>query len=174
MKIILVLFTVIGILFFQNNLNAQDPLKVGHLNVVEILTALPETDSAQILLETDTKDLELMLEEMQVEYNKLVNEYQENMNNYSDLIRSTKEADIVEMQHRIQTFQQNASQQLQQRNVELMQPIYNKIQIAIDQVGVNEGYSYILDLSKGVVVFTGIKSENLNSQVLQVLGITEQ
>ena len=71
---------------------------------------------------------------------------------YSEVIRSTKESDIVEMQNRIQTFQQNASQQLQDRGAELMQPIYDKIQIAIDIVGKREGYSYILDASKGGTV----------------------
>ena len=58
--------------------------------------------------------------ENQSQYNKLLNEYQENIDSYSELIRSTKESDILEMQNRIQTFQQNASQQLQQRGAELM------------------------------------------------------
>ncbi len=80
---------------------SQNDPKIGHANVLEILQALPETDSAQILIEKNTKDLELMLEEMQVEYNKLVNDYQENLDSYSEVIRSTKESDIVEMQNHI-------------------------------------------------------------------------
>ncbi len=150
---------------------SQNELKIGHANIVEILELLPETDSAQLLIEKDTKELELMLEEMQVEYNKLFNAYQENLNTYSEVIRSAKEADIVEMQNRIQTFQQNASQQLQQRGAELMQPIYDKIQQAINTVGMRDGYAYILDISKGSVVFTGEQSNDIEETLKQELGI---
>ena len=111
MKTQLPILIFVGLILSMSLANSQNELKIGHANVVEILQALPETDSAQLLIEKDTKDLELMLEEMQVEYNKLLNDYQENLNSYSEVIRSTKESDIVEMQNRIQTFQQNASQQ---------------------------------------------------------------
>jgi outer membrane protein len=150
---------------------SQQGFKIGHANLVEILEALPETDSAQQLIDEDTKELELMLEEMQVEYNKLLEEYQQNLASYSEVIRAAKEADIVEMQNRIQTFQQNASQQLQQRGTELMQPIYDKIQQAINEIGKREGYAYILDISKGSVVFTGGTSNDLGSILRQELGI---
>ena len=149
---------------------SQVELKIGHANLVEILEALPETDSARQLIEKDTKELELMLEDMRVEYNKLFDEYQQNLATYSEVIRSAKEADIVEMQNRIQTFQQHASQQLQDRGAELMKPIYDRIQRAIDEVGKREGYAYILDTSKGSVVFTGTASHDIGSLIREELG----
>jgi outer membrane protein len=109
-----------------------------------------------------------------VEYNKLLDDYQENLASYSEVIRSTKESDIIEMQKRIQTFQQNASQQLQERGVELMQPIYDKIQRAIDVIGKRDGYAYILDISKGSVVFTGETSIDIGSSIKQELGIADK
>jgi outer membrane protein len=150
---------------------SQNELKIGHANLVEILEALPETDSARQLIEKDTKELELMLEDMQVEYNKFLDEYQENLATYSEVIRSAKEADIVEMQDRIQTFQQHASQQLQEKGSKLMQPIYDRIQRAIDEVGKREGFAYILDTSKGSVVFTGAASHDIGSMIRAELGI---
>ena len=171
MKKQLPILIVVGLILSMSSAVSQNELKIGHANLVEILEALPETDSAEQLIENDTEELELMLEEMQVEYNKLLNDYQENMASYSEVIRSTKESDIVEMQKRIQTFQQNASQQLQQRGVELMQPIYDKIQQAIDEIGKREGYAYIMDTSKGSVVFTGETSIDIGSSLKQELGI---
>ena len=165
---------VAGMIMALSPASAQNEIKIGHANVLEILESLPETDSAQSLIDQDTKELEVMLEEMQVEYNKLLNDYQENLNSYSELIRSTKESDIVEMQNRIQTFRQNASQQLQQRGAELMQPIYDKIQHAIDLIGGREGYAYILDTSKGGVVFTGETSSDIGPVLMQELGIGEE
>jgi len=152
---------------------AQDQLKIGHVDVVEIVTSMPESDSAQVLLDNDTNELEIMLEKMQVEYNNLLNNYQENLEGLSQLIKQTKETELIEMQNKIQAFQQNASQQLQQRNYELMQPIYEKVQIAIDKIATQEGFTYILDISKGAIVFTANNSKNMNSLVLGELGVIQ-
>jgi outer membrane protein len=170
----ILLLLCLGLILNTTRVFSQNELKIGHANVIEILQALPATDSAQKVIEKDTKDLELMLEEMQVEYNKLVNEYQENVNSYSEVIRSAKESDIVEMQNRIQTFQQNSTQQLQERGAELMQPLYDKIQSAIDIVGKREGYAYILDTSKGGIVFTGEASNDIDLLIKQELGIADR
>lgn len=153
------------------NLLAQVQLKIGHVNVVEIVSLLPESDSAQLLLEKDTKEFENMLEEMQVELNNLVNDYETNQGNYSDLIRKTKESEIMGMREKIFNFQQNANQQLQQRNYELLQPIYEKVQKAINNVATQGGFTYILDISKGSVVFVSADSQNINSLVLEDLGV---
>lgn len=171
MKKHLPLLIIAVLILYVSPAVSQDELKIGHANLVEILEALPETDSARQLIEKDTKELELMLEEMRVEYNKLFDEYQQNLATYSEVIRSAKEADIVEMQNRIQTFQQNATQQLQQRGAELMQPIYDKIQEAVDEVGRREGYAYIIDTSKGSIVFTGERSNDIGSLIREELGI---
>jgi len=153
------------------NLFAQDQLKIGHVNVIEIVSAMPESDSAQLLLEKDTKELEVMLENMQVELNNLENDYETNQENYSELIKKTKESEIMEMREKIYNFQQNANQQLQQRNYELLQPIYEKVQKAIDNIATRGGFTYILDISKGSVVFTAPDSKNINSLVLDELGV---
>ena len=55
---------------------AQDQLKIGHVDVVEIVSSLPERDTAQVLLDKDTDELELMLEKMQVEYKIQTREWQ--------------------------------------------------------------------------------------------------
>ena len=161
----------VGLTLFISTLFSQDTLRIGHANLVEILEALPETDSARQLIDKDTEELEGMLEEMQVEYNKLLEDYQQNLASDSELVRAAKEADIVEMQNRIQTFQQNAAQQLQQRGAELMQPIYDRIQQAVDKIGERKGYAYILDTSKGGVVFTGAASNDIGSLIREELGI---
>jgi outer membrane protein len=167
------LLVFVGSILFVSSIFSQETLKIGHANLVEILEALPQTDSAQQLIDKDTEELEGMLEEMQVEYNKLLDEYQQNLDSYSEVIRAAKEADIVEMQNRIQTFQQNAAQQLQQRGAELMQPIYERIQQAVEVIGKKEGYAYILDTSKGSVVFTGAESNDIGLLIREELGISD-
>ena len=152
---------------------AQKQLKIGHVNVVEIVTALPESDSAQLLLEKDSKELELMLENMQVELNNLANDFEINQEAFSELIRKTKESEILDMREKIYNFQQNANTQLQQRNYELLQPIYEKVQSAINEVATREGFTYILDISKGSVAYTANDSQNISEIVLKELGVDQ-
>ncbi|MEA3463286.1 MAG: OmpH family outer membrane protein, partial [Bacteroidota bacterium] len=99
--------------------------------------------------------------------------YQQNLDSYSQLIRQTKESELLEMQNKIQAFQQTASQQLQQLNNELMQPIYLSVQEAINKIATQEGFTYILDTSRGSVAFSGRNSHNINSLVLNELGVIQ-
>jgi len=173
MKRIFFIIVCLGIIFPLQKLNAQNQLKIGHVNVQEILTLLPESDSAQVILEKDTKDFELMYENMQVELNKLVDDFENNQASFSDLIRKTKESEILRVRDNLVSFQQNANQQLSQKNAELLQPILDKIQNAIDEVATNGNFTYILDVSKGSVVFVSQDSQNLNELILKTLGVKE-
>ena len=159
------------IIVLSSNVLGQDQLKIGHVDMNEIISIMPESDSAQSLLEKDSRELETMLENMQVEYNIMLDKYQQNLDSYSQMIRQTKESELLELQNKIQASQQSASQQLQQRNYELMQPIYTRIQEAIDKIATQEGFTYILDISRGSVVFSAKNSQNINSLVLSELGV---
>lgn len=169
----LVLPISLVLIIISSTVFAQDQLKIGHIDMVEIITAMPESDSAQIILDNDSRELETMLENMQVEYNNMLQNYQQNLDSYSQLIRQTKETELLEMQNKIQGFQQTATQQLQQLNYELMQPIYLRVQEAIDQIARHEGFTYILDISKGSVVYSANNSQNISPLVLNELGVTQ-
>ena len=171
-KTVIIIATLI-LMLGSTEVFAQDQLKIGHVNVVEIVSVLPESDSAQLLLEKDSKELEQMLENMQVELNNLVNDLEINQKTFSELIRKTKESEILDMRDKIYNFQQSAQQRLQQRNFELLQPIYEKIQNAINEVATREGFTYILDISKGSVVFMANDSQNISEMVLKELGVDQ-
>jgi outer membrane protein len=148
---------------------SQPVLKIAHVDVNEIMAALPEKDSADVKLEKERNDLSSTYDEMTVVYNKLYNDYQKGLSGYSDVVRKTKEDELLDKQKRISEFEQDAAATLQKRNVELYQPIYEKIMRAIDKVATEGGYSYVLDLSKGSVVFKSKESTNLNPAVLKIL-----
>jgi outer membrane protein len=58
---------------------------------------------------------------------------------------------------------------LQKRNTELLQPIYEKIIKTIEIVATKNGFTYILDVSKGSVAFTSRDSQNIDPLVLALL-----
>jgi outer membrane protein len=169
MKTLSCIFLVLGILSGSAVSNAQNPLKIGHVDIMKILSELPERDSAQIVLDRETKEIESSYEEMQVIYNKLVDDYTKGQSTYSEVVKKAKEDEILDMQKRLQEFEQNATASLQKRNTELIQPIYDKIIKAIEKVATQNNFTYILDISKGAVAFTSKDSHNINSLVLSLL-----
>jgi outer membrane protein len=133
------------------------------------MSALPETDSAQAILEKESKEFQAVYEELTVAYNLLYDEYQKGLSSYTTIAKKIKEDELLDKQKRMAEFEQNASTLLQKRNAELVTPLIDKINKAISKIATENGFTYILDISKGPVVFTSKDSQNINEMVLQLL-----
>jgi len=81
------------------------------------------------------------------------NDYQQNVNTMSDLIRQTKEKELVDLQNRIQAFQQSADQDLSAKQAELFNPLIEKVKNAISEVALENNYTYVFDVGTGSLVF---------------------
>lgn len=169
MKRILGLFSIVILTAFTAE---AQTLKFGHINSDELIQALPEYDSANVKLENLSKELTNNLELMSVELNNKNEAYLKESKNLTDLVRQTKEQELVDLQRRIQEFQTNAQSQFQNRQVELLQPIYAKVDKAIKDLGKENGFIYIFDIAKGGLVFYDeTKSTNVMPLARAKLGL---
>lgn len=147
-------------------------LKFGHINRNELIQSMPEFDTARAQLERLNKELSNQLELLQVEYNNKAEAYLKESKNLTDLVRQTKEQELQDFQNRMQTFQQNASNQLQEKQTALFTPITQKADKAIKDIGKENGFMYIFDLSGGqVAYFDETKSINVLPLVKTKLGL---
>ena len=158
-------------LFISISTYSQENLKIGHVNIPELVQQLPETDSIQQVLKKESDDMEKMFNEMLEEHDSNVRKFESEKNSYSEFVRNSKEQDLMEMAGKIQQYQQNANQQLQRRNMELLQPLYDKINNAIEKVSQKNNFTYVLDIGNGSVAYHSPSSKNLNPMVLMELGI---
>ena len=149
----------------------QKSYKFGHINSQELMSVMPERDSAMIVLEDFAKKLEDQLDIMQVEYNKKLQEYLAERDNLTELIKQAKEQDLNDLQTRIQGFQQSAQQEMQRKQGELMQPIVDKAQNAIQTVAREQGFLYIFDIAAGSLIFFSEDSVDILLLVKESLGI---
>jgi len=146
--------------------------KFGHINSDELIQSMPEYDSATVKLEKFRKELVNALELMQVELNTKSEAYQKESKNLSDIVKQTKEQELMDMQKRIQDFQTNAQTQLQNKQTEVFQPIYTKVDKAIKDVGKENGFFYVFDVAKGALLyFDETKSINIMALVKTKLGL---
>jgi len=112
------------------------------------------------------------LELMSVELNNKSETYNKESKNYTDLVRQTKEQELVDLNRRIQDFQTNAQSQFQNRQIELLQPIYAKVDKALKDLGKENGFVYIFDIAKGGLVFYDeTKSTNVMPLARAKLGL---
>jgi outer membrane protein len=130
---------------------------------------MPETDSLSKELKNYADYLDQQMQTMGQEYQKKVQDYQQNVAGMSDLIRQTKEKEITDLQQRIQAFQASADQDLQNKQQELFNPLIQKIKDAITAVGKENGYNYILDVGTGAVVY--YQGDDIMPLVKKKLGI---
>ncbi len=133
------------------------------------MVTLPERDSAQTILEKESKELQSAYEELTVTYNQLYEDYQKGLSSYSPTVKRTKEDELLDKQKRMAEFEQNAATLIQNRNSELLKPIIEKINKAIDKVATENGFTYIFDVSKGSVVFTSKDSQNITPLVIKIV-----
>jgi outer membrane protein len=146
--------------------------KFGHINSDELIQSMPEYDSATVKLEKFRKELLNALDLMTVEFNTKNDSYQKESKNLSDIVKQTKEQELIDMQKRIQDFQNNAQQQLQNKQTEVFQPIYVKVDKAIKDIGKENGFLYVFDVAKGALLyFDEAKSINVLSLVKTKLGL---
>jgi len=146
--------------------------KFGHINSDELIQALPEFDSATKKLEAFRQELINNIELMTVEFNNKNDAYTKESKNLTELVRGTKEQELIDLNRRIQDFQTKASEDLQNKQVELFQPIYAKVDKAIKDVGKENGFMYVFDVAKGsLLYFDETKSTNVMALAKAKLGL---
>ena len=170
MKNTLKALLVVAILFSATGLFAQSQ-KFGHVNVNELISLMPERNDAQNALQVFAKELENELGVMQKEFEAKYSEYLRLESTYNEVIKGSKQEDLQSLQTRIQEYQQNAEQSYGKKEAELLQPILDKANNAIQEVGKEKGYTYIFDASSGVVVFIAEGSDDVLPFVKTKLGI---
>ena len=98
-------------------------------------------------------------------------DYEANQATMSNLVKQSKEKEIIDLQGRIQQFQANAEQEFEAKRAEKLSPILEKIQNAINAVGKEKGYTYILDTATGAAVYIGTDAVDATKDVKAKLGI---
>ncbi|MBQ5924509.1 MAG: OmpH family outer membrane protein [Alistipes sp.] len=174
MKKILKLTLTVMLVMCASSVFAQ---KFGRVDLAAVVTAMPEFTEAQTNLEAYGKDLQDQLEQIMVEFNTLYADYQKNAATLSDSVRQLKERELSELQQRYQDFQQLAQQDMQKKEAEIMNPIYDKANEAVKKVSVAGGYIAVFSTTgdqpsaAGLAYFNSESLTDITPAVKKELGI---
>jgi outer membrane protein len=132
---------------------------------------MPERANAETEFNNFQTELEDVLTEMQQNYQTKLTELEQLGEQASEIKRNAKITELQDMQQRIQSYQVNAQQQLQQKQGELLQPVFDKAEKAIEEVAKEKGLIYVFDVGTKVVLYKSNESMDVLPLVKARLGI---
>lgn len=164
------LFVLAAIVVGSGFVQAQT--KIGYVSSDSLLLSMPETAEAKKKLEAEQQIFIDEIQKMNTELMNLQNDYQKAASDKSTspAILELKGNKIGDQEQRIQDFQQKAQDAVSKKQQELFAPIIEKIKKAIAEVAKEKGYTYVLDASLGVILYS-VPQDDLMDAVKKKLTI---
>lgn len=150
-------------------LPASAQTKIGYVTPDSIMVSLPEFKNQQKALQSYAQQLETQLKNSQEEFRKKYEDYQRNGDNWPQLVIEQKLKELEDLQKNLNEFQQRVQASLQQKEAELFEPLYAKMQKGIDEVAKEMGYTYVMQ--KQYFIYSDA-SHDLTTPVIRKLGGT--
>lgn len=154
-------------------LNTVVAQKFGHLNLGNLLEAMPEREKADKELMAYGEELSQKAAEMEEKLEKGVQELyaQIQSGTISQLQVQEREQALQTEQQALQKYEQESMLNMEKKRRELLGPLIEKVQLAIDEVGKENGYEFIFDSSiMNAVLYAG-ESDDVLPLVRQKLGL---
>lgn len=136
---------LVAVCFLAMGNFAKAQTKIGYINYEALLQQLPEFKTVQTTLDTYQKQFVDQLTAMQTELQSKGQEYQKTQGTMTDAVRTTKQAELQDIQTRIQNLNQSAQQQVEAKSNELIKPLSDKCRTAIEAVAKEKGYAYVIN-----------------------------
>ena len=145
--------------------------KFGHCDSEAVITAMPEFTTAQTDLQKLSQQYEAELKQMQEELQKKAEAFEKEEATLPDNIKQRRNQELQDLYQRIQEAYTSNQQALQKAQTEKMQAITAKVREAIQAIGQEGGYVYIMDLASGIPYISTTLSTDVTAQVKAKLGI---
>ncbi len=161
-KLVVLLFMMLPL-----GLMAQD--KIAFVNTNEVFSLMPENANIEkelvALNEQYTAELKVMQDEMQ----RKTADYLAQQDSLTENIKLRRMQEIEDIRTRIENFYPQAQEDMQKKQNDLIQPVREKIQKAIRDVGEEKGYTYIIDPQ--VLLYFGNNATDATPFVKAKLGL---
>ena len=146
-------------------------VKIGYVDSNEIMNNFDEVRQVQADLEKEQRRLESEFNELVYGLDSLKQDYDRQRLLMSDTRRNEKENEIANKEKSVQKFQLDKfgpEGEIYRIQNELLKPVLAKIDAAIQKVGSERGYDFILDAMSGALLYA-LDSHNLTEDVMDEL-----
>ena len=146
-------------------------VKIGYVDSNEIMNNFDEVRQVQANLEKEQRRLESEFNELVYSLDSLKQDFDRQRLLMSDTRRNEKENEILNKEKSVQKFQLDKfgpEGEIYKTQNQLLKPVLAKIDVAIQKVGSERGYDFILDAMSGALLYA-LDSHNLTEDVMDEL-----
>jgi outer membrane protein len=162
------LFGIGVVLLGSGTLFAQ--LKIGYVNSQKMILTYPEAIEAQKKFQQEVDAVDKELKQMEQGLIAKQQEFNQQSILLSEKKKQEKQQEMQDLYMRLQQYRQDKQNELAQRQDDLMKPILDKMDAAIQKMGVEQGYDYIFDSLQGNILYAQ-KKYDLTDKLLEALGV---
>ncbi len=150
---------------------AQTTLKIAYVDSEQLVRQAPGYEEAKSAFDAATKVWRDSLEQKRTELQTMFDDYKKQEAVLSPELKTQKQEEMLQLEQEAQRYFQvkfGPDGEAATKQAELMQPIIERVNAAIDQVRQDGNYSLIFDLNDGALV-AGDPALNITDQVVQRL-----
>lgn len=140
-------------LAFATSIDAQAQaasVKIGYTDHELIIVNMPDYRTIQEQLQKEYQGSQEEIQTLAKDYQDKLDKYQKQQALLSPERRQEREQELITLQGQIQQTAQEKEQGLAEREAELMRPLFERVQKAIDEVAVEAGLDLVLRSQVGV------------------------
>ena len=172
MKKVLILSLILLSHQLQATPTASQP-KIGYTNMEYIIRFMPEIKQVESNYSSYSKQL---VQKLDTEEKKLIQKaqaFQKGYDTMTEAVKTQKQTEIQQLQESLRQAQIESQEKLALKRSNLLQPIYEKVQKAIQKVAQANGYSHVLNSDVGgmPILLYADEEYDITELVLKQLGI---
>lgn len=143
-------------------------LKIGYTNADYILSKLPEAKQIESELKTHSEQLSAQLQSKQEEFQRKAEYFNKTAEQMTEVVRNDAQRELQAMQTNLQKFAAEADQSIKNKQLQLLTPVYEKIDSTIKVVAQENGFSHVF--SNGALLFAS-EENDISNLILAKLGV---
>mgnify|MGYP002626840530 FL=1 len=147
-------------------------VKFGHFDSNAFMEQMPDVKEVQKTMDAEQSKIEKTITTLNEDFQKMYQEYQQKAAQMTNAEQMEKEQELQESYQKIQQYIQVSRQEIAQKQRELMTPIIQRVMRAVQEVGVENNFLYIIEEKAGAAVYvSSTKSTDITPLLKKKLGI---
>lgn len=140
-------------IIFANTVSAQTSEKIAYINSIELLELIPGKVAASRSISELNQKYKDELAVMQNDYNNKYTDFLANQNKLAESIKLRRMQELYELEQNINRFMKVAQEDVESQEAQLIVPLKEKLKEAVQQVGIEQGFTVIYDMANPTIAF---------------------
>ena len=147
--------------------SAQNASRIAYVDMMRAFSEIEEGRAGLKELERFKNDKQKVLDEKQSAVKAQMEELDRQGMLIKPEVKQQKETELRQQMLEVQQLFMNLQKELSQKEMEFKMTIYRKMQVVIQQIAENQGYTLVLDSSSGGPVVYGRTADDITAEVVR-------